>query len=154
MKPRKLLARGAGWVLVLRDSASEQECQAYGRAACSRDVHALLAPRMREEVCEVFYVLHLNGQNRVIGITEAARGGVGSLTIGPRDVFRAACAQGASAIIIAHNHPSGDPTPSAEDRAFTAKIVEAGKVLGIPVLDHVIVAGDRFRSFSDDGVLT
>jgi DNA repair protein RadC len=154
MKPRKLLQRGAGWVLVIRDSASEQEANAYGAVHDSRAIHALLAPRMREEVCEVFYVLHLNAANRVIGITEAARGTVSGLHVSAPDVFRAACAQGARAVILAHNHPSGDPTPSIEDERFTSVIVEAGRVLGIQVLDHVVIAGDRYRSFCDDGKLS
>lgn len=152
---RKMLVRGAGWVLVIRDNASESERNAYGHAPDSRAVAALVGPRINQEVCEVLYVLHLNGQHRVIGMTEVARGGLhGISSISARDIFRAACAQGASAIICVHNHPSGDPTPSQEDIAFTVNIKEAGEVLGIPVLDHVVVSTTGYRSLLDMGLMS
>jgi hypothetical protein len=71
----------------------------------------------------------------------------------PREVFRAAIAEAAAGIIVVHNHPSGDPTPSQEDRAVTRQLVEAGRLLDLPVYDHLILAGDRFVSFATAGLL-
>jgi len=71
----------------------------------------------------------------------------------PREVFRPAIAEAAAGIIVVHNHPSGDPTPSAEDRAVTRQLVAAGQLLDLPVYDHVILAGDRFLSFAAEGLL-
>ena len=71
--------------------------------------------------------------------------------IHPREVFRLAVVEGAAAVILVHNHPSGDPTPSAEDRAVTHQLEAAGKALGIPVIDHVIVGDGVYRSLSEDG---
>src|SRR5437773_692852 len=71
----------------------------------------------------------------------------------PREVFRAAIAEAAAGIIVVHNHPSGDPTPSADDRAVTRQLVDAGRLLDLPVYDHVVVAGDRYVSFAEAGLL-
>ena len=71
----------------------------------------------------------------------------------PREVFRSAIAEGAAAIILLHNHPSGDPTPSPEDRSVTQQLAEAGKVVGIPVVDHVVIGDARYTSFVEAGLL-
>src|SRR5947199_97142 len=71
----------------------------------------------------------------------------------PREVFRAAIAEAAAGIIVVHNHPSGDATPSADDRAVTRQLVDAGRLLDLPVYDHVIVGGDRYVSFAEAGLL-
>jgi DNA repair protein RadC len=81
------------------------------------------------------------------------RGLLDSSLVHPREVFRAAIAEAAAGVILIHNHPSGDPTPSAEDRSVTAQLVAAGRLLDLPVYDHVIVAGDRWLSFSASGLL-
>jgi len=73
--------------------------------------------------------------------------------VAPREVFRAAIALNAAAIILAHNHPSGDPTPSPDDRAITAQLVAAGKLLDIPVADHIVIGRGRYISFSEAGLL-
>ena len=73
--------------------------------------------------------------------------------VAPREVFRAAILEAAAGVILVHNHPSGDPTPSAEDRAVTRQLVAAGTLLDIPVYDHVIIAGDRYTSFATAGLL-
>ena len=81
----------------------------------------------------------------------------GSLTVSivhPREVFTLAVKESAAAVIFLHNHPSGDPTPSQEDRALTARLVSAGEVLGIRVLDHLVVGDGRYVSFADQGWLT
>ena len=95
---------------------------------------------------------HLDVKNRVIGFTEAARGGIDSCPVDLRSVFRAAIAVGATAIVVAHNHPSGDPTPSPEDVTVTQKIVQGGLLLDIEVLDHLIVGQGRFVSLKERGL--
>jgi DNA repair protein RadC len=117
------------------------------------DVVGLLRPRAAVEEVEVFWVLTLNSQSAVRGLTEVTRGLLNSSLVHPREVFRVAIVDGAAGIIVAHNHPSGDPTPSAEDRAITRRLVEAGRLLDVPVYDHVIIAGDRFVSLATLGLL-
>ena len=81
------------------------------------------------------------------------RGILNSSLVHPREVFRGAIAEAAAGIIVVHNHPSGDPTPSADDRAVTRQLVEAGRIIDLPVYDHVIVGNGRYISFSESGLL-
>jgi len=99
----------------------------------------LLREEYRQASVEHFKAILLNRRNRLIRIESISQGTVDSLLIHPREVFRAAIAENASAIIMAHNHPSGDPTPSSADLSATGDIVRAGQVLKIDVLDHVII---------------
>jgi DNA repair protein RadC len=117
------------------------------------DVSRLLGPRMRDLAVEEFHVLALDSQSRVQRDVLVSRGLLNSALVHPREVFRAAIAEAAAGIIVVHNHPSGDPTPSAEDRAVTRQLVEAGRLLDLPVYDHIILAGDRFLSFVGAGLL-
>lgn len=111
------------------------------------DVAAIFIPRLRGILQERFYVLSMNSANRVIRETEISRGILNTSPVHPREVFNPAIINRAASIIIIHNHPSGNPEPSEEDRAVTRQIVESGRILGIPVHDHVIVAGSSFMSF-------
>jgi DNA repair protein RadC len=81
------------------------------------------------------------------------RGILNSSLVHPREVFRLAIAFGAAGIIVAHNHPSGDPTPSADDRAITRQLVDAGRLLDIPVYDHLVLGAERYVSFAEAGLL-
>ena len=117
------------------------------------DVVAFLGPRLRDLTVEEFHVLALDSQSQVRRDVLVSRGLLNSALVHPREVFRAAIAEAAAGIIVAHNHPSGDPTPSPEDRAVTRQLVEAGRLLDLPVYDHVIVAGDRHLSFVAAGYL-
>lgn len=117
------------------------------------DVVRLLGPRLRDLEVEEFHLLALDSQAQVLRDVLVTRGLLNSSLVHPREVFRAAIAEAAAGIIVAHNHPSGDPSPSAEDRAVTRQLVEGGRLLDIPVYDHVIVAGDRWTSFADEGML-
>jgi DNA repair protein RadC len=117
------------------------------------DVARLLAPRLRDLSVEEFHLLALDSQSQVLRDVLVTRGLLNSSLVHPREVFRAAIAEAAAGIIVAHNHPSGDPTPSAEDRAVTRQLSDAGRLLDLPLYDHVIVAGDRFFSFSSEGLL-
>lgn len=89
---------------------------------------------------ESFYVLYLDSQNRVSGIEEAHKGTASHVEVHPREVFKGAVATNARAVVLAHNHPSGSPTPSNDDHDLTRRLVKSGELLGIPVLDHVIVS--------------
>lgn len=101
---------------------------------------------------EAFIVLHLNARGRLMGYHEAGRGSSTAVTVHPAQVFQTAIANGAHAIILGHNHPSGDPRPSVADRDITRRLQEGAALLSIKLLDHVIVGGDRHCSFQDDGL--
>ena len=98
-------------------------------------------------------MLALDTKNKVIGIFEISRGSLNASIIHPRDIFQRAILVNAASVILAHNHPSGDPTPSPEDIALTKKLVDAGKVMDITVLDHVIVGECSFVSLKEQGAL-
>lgn len=102
-------------------------------------------PRHRE----AFVVLLLNTRHRVIALHVVSVGTLNTCPVGPREVFRPAIAAGAHSIVLAHHHPSGDPTPSPEDRNVTDRMTEAGELLGIQVLDHVVLGAGRYFSFAD-----
>lgn len=117
------------------------------------DVARLMAPRLRDLEVEEFRLLALDSQSRVLRDVLVTRGLLNSSLVHPREVFRPAIAEAAAGIIVVHNHPSGDPTPSAEDQAVTRQLVAAGRLLDVPVYDHVVIAGDRFVSFATAGLL-
>ncbi len=103
---------------------------------------------------EYFVVILVDQKNRLIGINTAFIGSMTASVVHPREVFKPALLCNAAAIILGHNHPSGDPLPSREDRASTTRLVAAGKLLGVEVLDHVIIGSDgRYWSFADEGLL-
>lgn len=118
-----------------------------------RDVFELCAPALRDLPQEEFRVLLLNTQHAVLREVVVTRGTLDGSLVHPREVFRSAIAEGAAAIILLHNHPSGDPTPSPEDRSVTQQLAEAGKVVGIPVVDHVVIGDARYTSFVEAGLL-
>ena len=99
---------------------------------------------------ESFFVLYLDSQNRINGIEEAHKGTAAAVEVHPREVFKGALAANATAVILAHNHPSGNPVPSQDDFALTDRLVKAGTLLGVPVLDHVVVAKDGCVSIRED----
>jgi len=126
---------------------------ALPRIAEPGDVVRLVGARLRDLAVEEFHLLALDTRSRVLRDVLITRGLLDSSLVHPREVFRAAIAEAAAGIILVHNHPSGDPTPSAEDRAVTRQMVAAGQLLDLPVYDHVVVAGDRFVSFATAGLL-
>lgn len=131
-----------------------EEPETYGkRVACARDVHRVAKALIADEVQEVIVTFFLNQKNRVIGYQEVAKGALNACSVAPADIFRGAIMAGATAIIVAHNHPSGEPTPSDEDRRLTTRIVRAGELLGVRVLDHVVVAEEGYFSFCDAGLM-
>lgn len=123
------------------------------RIRSPEDVVRVVGPRLRDLAVEEFHLLALDSQSQVTRDVLITRGLLNSSLVHPREVFRAAIAEAAAGIILVHNHPSGDPTPSADDQAVTRQLVAAGELLDLPVYDHVIVAGDRFTSFATRGLL-
>ncbi len=117
------------------------------------DVHRWCRPALCDLVVEEFRLLTLDAQHRITRDLLVTRGTLTSSLVHPREVFRQAIAEAAAGVIVVHNHPSGDPTPSAEDRAVTRQLVEAGRLLDLPVYDHVIVGADRYFSFAEAGLL-
>lgn len=118
-----------------------------------RDVVAIMTPRMQDLPVEEFHVLVLDAQHRLERDITITRGILNSSLVHPREVFREAIAERAAAVILVHNHPSGDPTPSADDRNVTDQLVAAGRLLDLPVHDHVIIGRGRYTSFAESGLL-
>ena len=117
------------------------------------DVYRWFAPRLADLSAEEFHVLALDSQSGVLRDLAVTRGILNSSLVHPREVFRGAIAEAAAGIIVVHNHPSGDPTPSADDRAVTRQLVEAGRILDLPVYDHVVIGRGRYVSFAESGLL-
>ncbi len=120
----------------------------------SRCVAQLLQEYLTDADREYFVVILVDQKNRLIGINTAFIGSLTASTIHPREVFKPAFLCNAASIILGHNHPSGDTLPSREDRASTTRLVAAGKLLGVAVVDHVIIGSEgRYFSFADEGLL-
>jgi DNA repair protein RadC len=149
---RAKAARLAAAVELGRRVAGEAE-PAPERIRGPGDVHRYYAPRLRDLAVEEFHVLALGSQSQILADLLITRGILNSSLVHPREVFRAAIAEAAAGIIVVHNHPSADPTPSADDRAVTRQLVDAGRLLDVPVYDHVIVGGERYVSFAEAGLL-
>jgi len=128
----------------------------YGRPpiASSRDISGILHAILGHEPCEVFVLLCLNCKLNVIGYAEIARGGLDQVAVVPGEIIRVAIASGATAFIVAHNHPSGDPAPSSQDDIFTNKLQQACALVGLTLLDHVIVGEDQTYSYRNTGHFT
>jgi len=117
------------------------------------DVANIYVPKLRDLKHEEFWVLLLTSANRLIVDIKITSGTLNASLVHPRECFQDALKQSAATVIFVHNHPSGNPEPSQEDVSITKQLVESGKILGIPVHDHIIVAGDSFTSFADRGLL-
>jgi DNA repair protein RadC len=116
----------------------------------SRDAAELLIPQFGSQPVEHFGVLLLDTKHRVMRMSVVSAGSLDTSIAHPREVFREAARVGAAAIVLFHNHPSGDPRPSKDDIVLTRRLVSAGELMGISVLDHVIVAEQRFHSMHDE----
>jgi len=102
---------------------------------------------LMKETKEMFVTLHLDGKNRIICMDLVSIGSLNQSIVHPREVFKTACLSNAAAIILVHQHPTGDPAPSSEDIAITRRLKEAGEIMGIKVLDHIIVGDGEYMSF-------
>lgn len=118
-----------------------------------QDAANLVMEDLRYEGKEHFLVLLLDTRHQVIRIVETSVGTLNASLVHPREVFHPAITHLAAAVILAHNHPSGDPTPSKEDLALTARLKQAGELVGIPVLDHLVIGDGRYLSFNEKGLL-
>lgn len=119
----------------------------------SRDVYATFGPRLESMPVETFVVVTVDSKNRLLGLREVARGGPVSCQVDVAQVFRAVLSELGSGALFIHNHPSGDPTPSADDAALTHRLLNAGGLLGVRVLDHIIIGKGSYFSFRDEGRL-
>ncbi len=117
------------------------------------DAAAHYGPRLRDFKREVFLVVLLNTAGVIIGDYRISEGGLAGSIVEPRAVFEKAILEHAASVICIHNHPSGNPEPSREDIAITKQLVEAGKLMGVPVNDHLIIAGRGYTSFADRGLI-
>ena len=120
----------------------------------SRDVADLMADVVAGLDREAFFVVLLDGKNRASGINLVSLGSLTAALVHPREVFKAAIAGSAAALVLVHNHPSGDPSPSSEDLAITKRLCDVGDLVGIRVLDHIVLGeAGAFRSLADEGLL-
>jgi DNA repair protein RadC len=120
---------------------------------CSGDIVAMLGPRLARCMHEQVWLLALDSRNGVIARRRVAEGGLHGCAVLPSDVLRVAISVGASSFVLVHNHPGGDPTPSRQDLQLTRRLSEAAACVGVPLVDHVIVAGDEHRSLLELGVV-
>ena len=124
-----------------------------GRIGCSSDVADMFMEKMRYYEKEHFLCLMINAKGDIIEEREVSVGDICSSAANPREVFSGAIRRNAGSVLFLHNHPSGDPTPSQDDVRTTRRLVEAGELLGIPVLDHIIIGDGRFISMSAEGLM-
>lgn len=139
----------------------------YEKVSISEEVEEYLKPSTRytspeqvynafsflmQETKEYFLTLHLDGKNRIVCVDVVSIGSLNQSIVHPREVFKTACLSNAAAIILVHQHPSGDPAPSREDMEITRRLKEAGELLGIRVLDHIII-GEGYVSMTERGIL-
>jgi DNA repair protein RadC len=109
---------------------------------------------LHNEVKEHFFTVHLDGKNRILCLDLVSIGSLNQSVVHPREVFKTVlCSSSAAALLLVHNHPTGDPSPSAEDIAITRRLKEGGDILGIKVLDHIIVGTEGYLSFVERGLL-
>ena len=143
-KATELLAISELYRRIARSSYPEIE-----RIETTKQVHALLAPECIDMKQECFFGIFLNARHQLIAYKVLFTGTVNGAMVHPRDIFREAISRNASSIIIAHNHPTGDVTPSDADRQLTRRLIQLGKELALPILDHVIIGIDTFYSFNE-----
>lgn len=137
----------AGFHLCRR--AIEMQPPAGASVRSPEDVFARLRPRLAGLAQEVFVVLALDVRNVIIDEIEVARGHLCGVDVHPREVFRPLIRRAAAAAVVAHNHPSGDPTPSREDVELTRRLRQVGELVGIPVLDHIVVGAAGYTSLAE-----
>jgi len=133
---------------VLKEKIIEQPVH-----SSSREVFDYLAYSMRDLKKEIFKVIYLNNRNQIIDTADLFEGTLDSIPICPREIVESAIKHNAARLIFAHNHPSGDPAPSKSDKQLTRDLVFIGMILDIKVLDHIVIGGDRYFSFADEGLI-
>lgn len=136
----------AAFELGRRAVESEQRREMLARP---EDVARLIAPRVAGLSQELFFVLGVDIRNGLLDVVEVGRGSVHTVEVHPREVFRPLVRMAAAGGVLAHNHPTGDPTPSHEDVELTRRLRAVGDVVGIPIIDHVVVGDGKFRSIAE-----
>lgn len=121
------------------------------RVLSSRDIYNHYYSLLRDMKKEVFMLLLFDGKNRLLKEVNVSTGSLSLNIVHPREVFKPAVRESASAVILLHNHPSGDPSPSPEDQELTRRLVKAGRIMGIKVLDHLVIGDGKYYSFADQG---
>ena len=147
--------------LILRLKALREMCRNYGieklkpqdQFNSSREIFNHFHQQLERKKQEQFIIVLLDNKHRYLAEEDVTKGILNKSLVHPREVFASAIEHRAAALICVHNHPSGDPEPSQEDLSITERLVEVGKLVGIPVLDHVIVGGENYTSFADKGLL-
>ncbi|VAX23975.1 UPF0758 family protein [hydrothermal vent metagenome] len=119
----------------------------------AEDVYTLYIASMKNRKKEIFSVMLLNAKNRLIKTVTISEGALTGTIVHPREVFNPAIRESANSVVFTHNHPSGDPEPSNEDIALTRRLVNAGNIMGIRVVDHLIIGDNRYYSFADNDML-
>jgi DNA repair protein RadC len=148
--PAKAITIAAALELGGRKKSGEIKQKAI---SSSRDAYDYFGPKLEDKSFEEFHVLYLNRANKVISEVQISEGGVAGTYVDPKKIYKLALEHGASSIILCHNHPSGGLVPSQQDINITQKIVAAGKLLEIMILDHIIVSIAGYYSFADEGML-
>ena len=131
----------------------EQDRPLRARVTCSRDAYNEMIPHLIDKRHEEFWILLMNRANEILRPVQISAGGVSGTVADPKIIFKQAIEHLASSIILLHNHPSGNLTPSQPDKELTLKLKDAGKLLDIPVLDHLIFTDKAYYSFADEGIL-
>lgn len=108
---------------------------------------------LKNETKEYFFSLHLDGKNRIVCVDQVSVGSLNQSIVHPREVFKTSLLSNAASLILVHQHPTGDPSPSSEDISITRRLKEAGELLGIRVLDHIIIGEDSYMSFVERGLM-
>ncbi len=141
------------WHYRVRVRLVRERAGAFGPTLrCAGDIVAALGPEMTALDREQFVCCHLDVKNRLISREVVSIGHLSSALVHPREVFKAAILANAAAVALVHNHPSGDPEPSREDIDITRRLTKAGEILGIPVLDHVVIASRGHASLRESGL--
>jgi len=108
---------------------------------------------LANESKEYFLALHLDGKNRIVCLDTISVGSLNQSIVHPREVFKSSLLSSAAALVLLHNHPTGDPTPSSEDLSITRRLKEAGELMGVKVIDHIIIGNEAYMSFVEQGML-
>ena len=125
----------------------------YPKISSPGDAASYLMALLRHETHERFLVMLLNTKNRLMSVKQISEGSLTSAVVHPREVFAPAIVAHAACILVAHNHPSGDPDPSRDDRELTDALDKAGEIIGIPLMDHVVIGNGRYYSFKEHGMI-
>lgn len=147
--PVRAASLGAAFGLARR--LAEAELRPGTRVRDGGDVARIVRDSARGSRRETFFAILLDRRHRVLSLQWVCTGSIDQVAVHPREVFSPAIRDGAAAVVCAHNHPSGDPTPSPDDRLVTERLRAAGELVGIGMLDHVVVGAERYYSFAEEG---